>query len=161
MRIIKVGCVKDEPGLKVTKPTDALLYLETIRNAEQEHFVALSLNEEKAQEIIGLLNGLNDYPCIDDEDMSNMEYDAFLESLDSFDIRECNDLLASMYLVEVDDYNEKKLKDVLIESDSHDNPSWFIESGGICYIDIKKLCSHVTLSDYYSCLIDFALKGDI
>jgi DNA repair protein RadC len=44
MRIVKVGCVKDEPGLKVTRPTDALLYLETIRNAEQEHFVALSLN---------------------------------------------------------------------------------------------------------------------
>ena len=119
------------------------------------------LNEEKALEIIETLNNLNDYPVIDDEDMSNMEYECFLESLDSFEIRDCNKLLATQYLVNVDDYDEDKLKDVLIESDRHGNPSWFIESGGICYIDTKELISHVSLSDYYSCLTDFTLKNTI
>ena len=50
--------------------------------------IALSLrellnpdNEETAISIIETLNALNDYPCIDDEDMSNMEYEAFIEAL--------------------------------------------------------------------------------
>lgn len=119
-------------------------------------------NEEKAQSIIDVLNGLNDYPCIDDEDMSNMEYDAFLEALDSFAIRECNDLLSYQYLMDVYDYDSDKLKEVLLESDRNLNyPSYEIESGGSCYIDTKRLIEKVTLNQYTACLIDFELKGDL
>jgi len=119
-------------------------------------------NEEIAESIIELLNGLNDYPVIDDEDMSNMEYEAFLEALDSWAIRECSDLLSKQFLVDVYDFNEDKLKEVLLESDRNLNyPSYMIESGGICYIDTKQLVSHVSLVDYFACLIDFELKGDL
>jgi len=120
-----------------------------------------TVNEEISERIIEVLNSLNDYPCIDDEDMSNMEYEAFIESLDSFEISNCNKLLATQYLVNVDDYDQDKLKDVLIESDRHGNPSWMIEAGGGCYIDTKELCSHVSLTDYFGCLTDFTLKGEI
>ena len=116
-------------------------------------------NEEKADEIIDLLNGLNNYPCIDDEDMSNMEYESFLESLDSFEIRDCNDLLSGQYLIDVYDFNEDKLKKILLESDRNLNyPSYQIESGGSCYIDTKRLIEKVTLMDYITCLIDWELK---
>lgn len=120
------------------------------------------VNEDKADEIIELLNGLNDYPCIDDEDMSNMEYDAFIESLDSFAIRECNDLLAYQYLIEVYDYDSDKLKEVLLESNSNLNyPAYEIESGGSCYVDTKRLIEKVTLIQYIDCLIDWEFKGDL
>jgi hypothetical protein len=120
------------------------------------------VNEDKADEIIELLNNLNKYPVIDDEDMSNMEYDAFLESLDSFAIRECNDLLANQYLIEVYDYDQDKLKEVLLEADRNlDYPSYQIESGGSCYIDTKRLIKKVTLIQYIECLIDWELKGDL
>ena len=116
-------------------------------------------NEEKADEIIDLLNGLNNYPCIDDEDMSNMEYESFLESLDVFAIRDCNDLLSSQYLIDVYDFNEDKLKEILLEADRNLNyPSYEIESGGSCYIDTKRLIEKVTLMDYITCLIDWELK---
>ena len=119
-------------------------------------------NEEKAQSIIDVLNGLNDYPCIDDEDMSNMEYDAFIESLDSFAIRECNSLLSYQYLIEVYDYDSDKLKAVLLESDRNLNyPAYEIESGGSCYIDTKRLIEKVTLIQYIDCLIDWEFKGDL
>jgi|WetSurMetagenome_2_1015567.scaffolds.fasta_scaffold77906_5 hypothetical protein len=129
--------------------------------------VAISLNyllnpdnEDKAQNIIDLLNSLNDYPCIDDEDMSNMEYDLFLESLDSFEIRDCNDLLSKQFLLEVYDFNEDKLKEILLESDRNLNyPAYEIESGGSCYIDTKRLIEKVTLNQYTGALIDFELKG--
>lgn len=118
-------------------------------------------NEDKANEIIDLLNGLNDYPCIDDEDMSNMEYEAFLEALDNFAIRrECNDLLSKQFLLDVYDYNEDKLKDVLLESNSKLNyDAYIIESGGGCYIDTKRLIEKVSLREYTDCLIDFELRG--
>jgi hypothetical protein len=119
------------------------------------------VNEDKADEIIELLNGLNNYPCIDDGDMSNMEYELFLESLDSYAIKDCSSLLANQFLLEVYDFNEDKLKDLLIEKDRYGNPSWMIESGGICYIDTKELISHITLNEYITCLIDWELKGDI
>jgi hypothetical protein len=120
------------------------------------------VNEDKADEIIDLLNGLNSYPVIDDEDMSNMEYESFLESLDSYAIRDCSSLLANQFLLEVYDFNEDKLKEVLLESDRNLNyPSYQIESGGNCYIDTTRLISKVTLTEYISCLIDFELKGEI
>lgn len=117
-------------------------------------------NEDKSNEIIELLNNLNDYPCIDDEDMSNMEYDAFIESLDSWAIKEANDKLSEKYLFEVYDFNEDKLKEVLLESDRNLNyPAYEIESGGSCYIDTKRLIEKVTLKQYTDCLIDFELVG--
>lgn len=120
------------------------------------------VNEDKANEIIDLLKGLNDYPCIDDEDMSNMEYDAFLEALDNFAIKECNDLLANQFLTDVYDFNEDKLKEVLLESNRNlDYDAYEIESGGSVYIDTKRLIEKVSLTDYYSCLINFELKGDL
>ena len=119
-------------------------------------------NEEKAQSIIDVLNSLNDYPCIDDEDMSIMEYDAFIEALDSWAIKEANDLLSRQYLVDVYDFDEDKLKAVLLESDHFLNyPSYEIESGGSCYIDTKRLIEKVTLIGYITCLIDWELKGDL
>jgi len=120
------------------------------------------LNEDKADEIIGLLIGLNSYPVIDDEDMSNMEYELFLESLDSYAIRDCSSLLSNQFLIEVYDFNKDKLKDVLLESNSNLNyPAYEIESGGNCYIDNERLISKVTLNQYIECLIDFELKGEL
>ena len=119
-------------------------------------------NEEKAQSIIDVLNGLNDYPCIDDEDMSNMEYESFIEALDSFAIRDCNNLLSKQFLAEVYDYDKDKLKEVLLESNRNLNYyAYEIESGGSCYIDTKRLIEKVSLIDYFKCLIDFELKGEI
>ena len=47
IRIIKVGCVRESPPEdfgKISMPVHILPYLDTIKNAEQEHFVAISLD---------------------------------------------------------------------------------------------------------------------
>jgi hypothetical protein len=120
------------------------------------------VNEDKADEIIELLNGLNNYPVIDDNDMSNMEYKLFLESLDSYAIKDCSSLLAKQFLLDVYDFNEDMLKEILLESDRNLNyPSYQIESGGSCYIDNERLIEKVTLTQYITCLIGFELKGDL
>ena len=45
MRIVKVGCVCEDHSMdKVTNPVHVLPYLNEIKNAEQEHFVAITLD---------------------------------------------------------------------------------------------------------------------
>lgn len=45
MRIVPVGCVRDEPSeIQISNPIHVLPFLESVRLAEQEHFVALTLN---------------------------------------------------------------------------------------------------------------------
>lgn len=113
-------------------------------------------NEDTAQAIIDLLNGLNEYPCIDDEDMSNMEYEAFLESLNDYGISDSMEELSIKYGITVHDYNEEKFKDILLESDRHLNyPSYMIESGGSCYIDIARLIEPITFDMLKTVLTDY------
>ena len=112
-------------------------------------------NAEKAQSIIDLLNGLNDYPCIDDEDMSNMEYDAFIEALNDYGVKDALNEMAKKFNITVYDYNEEKLKDILLESDRHGNPSYIIESGGGCYIDIDQMIKPITLEMLKPVLTDY------
>jgi hypothetical protein len=97
------------------------------------------VNEEKADEIIELLNGLNDYPCLNDEDMSNMEYEAFYEALKDYGISDTCTALAKKYGIDVTDYDSAKLEELILEIDRNGNPIFIIESGGNCYIDIDDM----------------------
>jgi hypothetical protein len=82
--------------------------------------------------------------------------------IEIFAIRECNNLLAYQYLIEVYDYDQDKLKEVLLESNCRLNyPAYEIESGGSCYVDDKRLIEKVTLIQYIDCLIDWEFKGDL
>lgn len=113
-------------------------------------------NEEKAQSIIDLLNGLTDYPCIDDEDMSNMEYEAFLESLNDYGIKEFIDNAGSKFSLDISDYDLDKTKDLILEIDRNLNyPSYTIESGGVCYIDMDRLIEPLTIEQLKPVLTDY------
>ncbi len=114
------------------------------------------VNEEKADEIIELLNGLNDYPCLNDEDMSNMEYDAFYEALKDYGIKDTVRALSKKYGITVHDYDSKKLEDLILDIDRSGNPVFMIESGGICYIDIDDMIvPKITREQFISALTDY------
>ncbi len=113
-------------------------------------------NEEIAQTIIDTLNGLNDYPCLDDCDMSNMEYESFLESLDNYEIRDCISELSEKFKLDISDYDQDKVKELLLETDHNlPYPSYQIESGGNCYIDTKRLIEPITMDQLKPCLTDY------
>jgi hypothetical protein len=113
-------------------------------------------NEEKAQSIIDLLNGLNDYPAIDDEDMSNMEYEAFLEALDDYEIQDFIESAGKKFNLDISDYDQDKTKELILEIDRNLNyPSYMIESGGICYVDTDRLIAPLTLEQLKPVLTDY------
>jgi len=114
------------------------------------------VNEEKADEIIELLNGLNDYPCLNDEDMSNMEYDAFYEALKDYGISDTCTALAKKYGIDVTDYDSAKLEELILDIDRNGNPIFIIESGGICYIDIDDMVvPKITQDQFISALTKY------
>lgn len=118
-------------------------------------------NEEKAQSIIDLLNGLNDYPCIDDEDMSNMEYEAFYEALKDYGIEDTQRALSKKYGITVHDYNRDKLEEMILEIDRNGNPVFMIESGGICYIDVDDMIvPKISREQFISVLTDYEVITD-
>jgi hypothetical protein len=113
-------------------------------------------NEEKAQSIIDQLNALNDYPCIDDEEMSRMEYEAFIEALSDYGISDTCSALASKYGITVYDYNEEKMKELILDVDRHGNEVFIIESGGSCYINIDdEIVPKITKEQFLSVLTDY------
>lgn len=113
-------------------------------------------NEEIAQEIIDLLNDLNDYPCIDDEDMSNMEYEAFLEALDNYEIGDFIQSAGSKFNLDISDYDQDKARELILEIDRNlPYPSYMIESGGICYIDNDRLIEPLTIDQLKPVLTDY------
>ena len=114
------------------------------------------VNEEKADGIMELLNGLNDYPCIDDEDMSNMEYEAFYEALKDYGISDTCTALSKKYGITVHDYDSKKIEDLILDIDRSGNPVFMIESGGSCYIDIDDMIvPKITRDQFISALTDY------
>ena len=115
-------------------------------------------NEEKALEIIELLNGLNDYPCINDEDMSNMEYEAFNEAFEDYGYKDAMTALSKKFNLEIYDYKEEEFKALLLEKASRCNPSWVIESGGSCYIDIDQMIKDVTLEELKPLLTEYEVR---
>jgi len=113
-------------------------------------------NEEIAKNIMDLLNGLNDYPCIDDGDMSNMEYESFLEALDNYEIRDFIEAAGAKFNLEINDYDQDKTRDLILEIDRNLNyPSYMIESGGTCYIDTDRLIEPLTIDQLNPVLTDY------
>ena len=117
-------------------------------------------NIDLARQIIETLQSLNDYPAIDDEDMSNMEYEAFQESLRDWGYRDAMDALAKKFNISVYDYNEDAFIDMLeeVHDDRQGNPSWVVETGGAVYIDIDKLIENITLEDLKKVLMDWEMN---
>jgi len=113
-------------------------------------------NEESARAIIDCLNSLNDYPCIDDEDMSNMEYEAFYEALKDYGVSDTCSALSKKYRITVHDYNEEKLKELILDIDGKGNPVFMIEAGGSCYIGIDDMIvPKITKEQFLSVLTDY------
>jgi hypothetical protein len=113
-------------------------------------------NEEIAESILEVLKGLNDYPCLDDGDMSNMEYDAFYEALEDYGIEDTKRALSRKYGITVNDYDREKLKELILEIDRNGNPVFMIESGGLCYIDVDDMIvPKITRDQYIETLTDY------
>ena len=95
-------------------------------------------------EFVEMLFGLDSYCVFDDELMSNMEYEAINEAIDTFLI---DDVLEKINPDKpcIDDYSNSEKIINLVENCINNNIGdyAFIEAGGIVYIDIDKTANEL------------------
>lgn len=97
--------------------------------------------DEWVEELIRTLSGLEDYPVLDDEDMSNLEQEMFEEAYDNFgrtDFVRAIEKLLDLELTEEGDIGELFWR--------HAADHGVVEGGGV-YFDIDKMADNVTVDD--------------
>lgn len=105
---------------------------------------------ESDDDIKSQLDSLEDYPLLDEEDHSNLEFDAQGEAWDNWarhDVR--NGLIESLgpYLDDPDEFLDRIEDDLLhLFDQARDevNEYWICESGGSMWIDIEKITPYLT-----------------
>ena len=65
-------------------------------------------DEEYKDQIFEVYNGLSDYPCIDDEDMSNLEYNLSIEVFEDVYKDDLIKAIENKFGIDIDDYEVKE-----------------------------------------------------
>jgi len=105
-------------------------------------------NEEKAQEIIEVLNALSDYPLIDEEHLSEMESKKEYEWItDKWGFGDCEDEFKKQYGIELIDVTEDQKWGLYRELSERANQYPLFEDNGVPYIYWKKIVESYKIGD--------------
>lgn len=108
-------------------------------------------DKEIADWIIDILSGLSDYPAISDESVSQIETelqdDTWKNCYESDFISELHKLYSEKYFFSIQDadFSSENLRKLFDETAESINEYWQIESGGIAYIDVKKVAQAIDI----------------
>jgi hypothetical protein len=92
-------------------------------------------------EIIEMLQSLENYPCINDEDVSNLEMEMEQESWENWIKSDFLQAIVKHYKADWEDADTDKLYTLYNELKESTNTYFEVEAGGNGYIDIKRLIS--------------------
>ena len=101
-------------------------------------------------QIFEIYNGLNDYPCIDDEDLSNLEYDLSIEVFEDVYKSDLIDAIGERFDLDMDDYevlHDQSLW-VLLETLSDRSNTYWVNEYTSMYIDIDTCVDAMTIEDF-------------
>ena len=111
---------------------------------------ALIKDDDYKDQIFEIYNGLNDYPCIDDEDLSNLEYDLSHEVFEDVYKSDLIDAIGEKFSLDMDDY--EVLPDqslwVLLETLSDRSNTYWENEYTSMYIDIDQCIESMTIEDF-------------
>jgi len=107
-------------------------------------------DEEYKDQIFEIYNGLSDYPCIDDEDISNLEYDLSMEVFEDVYKSDLIDAIGSKFDLDMDDYDQ--IPDtslwVLLETLSDRSATYWENEYTSMYIDIDQCVESMNMDDF-------------
>lgn len=110
----------------------------------------LVTDEDYKDQIFGIYENLERYPCIDDEDMSNLEYDLSKEVFEDCYKSDLIDAIGSKFEVDIDDYEvlpDTSLWDLLETLSERSNTYWENEYTSM-YININACVESMTSDDF-------------
>ena len=107
-------------------------------------------DEEYKDQIFEIYNSLNDYPCIDDEDLSNLEYDLSKEVFEDVYKSDLIDAIGEKFDIDMDDYEvlpDQSLWYLLETLSDRSNTYWENEYTSM-YIDIDTCIESMNMDDF-------------
>ena len=110
----------------------------------------LVTDEDYKDQIFDIYENLDNYPCIDDEDLSNLEYDLSKEVFEDCYKSDLIDAISSKFEVDIDDYDQivdTSLWDLLETLSERSNTYWKNEYTSM-YIDIDHCVESMTIEDF-------------
>ena len=110
----------------------------------------LVTDEDYKDQIFDIYENLDNYPCIDDEDLSNLEYDLSKEVFEDCYKSDLIDAISSKFEVDIDDYDQ--IPDtslwVLLETLSDRSATYWKNEYTSMYIDIDQCIESMTIEDF-------------
>lgn len=107
-------------------------------------------DEEYKDQIFEVYNGLSDYPCIDDEDMSNLEYNLSIEVFEDVYKSDLIDAIGEKFDLDMDEYEVREdttLWNLLSELKERSGAEWINEYTTM-YIDIDRCIESMNMDDF-------------
>ena len=107
-------------------------------------------DEEYKDQIFGIYENFDKYPLIDDEDMSNLEYDLSKEVFEDIYKSDLIDAIGSKFEIDMDDYevtSDNTLWGLLETLSERSNTYWSNEYTSM-YIDIDQCVESMTIEDF-------------
>ena len=110
----------------------------------------LITDDEYKDQIFGIYENFDKYPLIDDEDLSNLEYDLSKEVFEDCYKSDLIDAISSKFEVDIDDYevtSDNTLWELLETLSERSNTYWSNEYTSM-YIDIDQCVESMTIEDF-------------
>ena len=110
----------------------------------------LITDDEYKDQIFGIYENFDKYPLIDDEDMSNLEYDLSKEVFEDIYKSDLIDAIGSKFEIDMDDYevtSDNTLWELLETLSERSNTYWSNEYTSM-YIDIDQCVESMTIEDF-------------
>lgn len=112
----------------------------------------LCMPEEESDRILDVLEGLNKYPLIDDEELSNQESEQIEEAWDNWTEYDFKREIEKKFNIELDDYEFKSIdvsfRSIFDEMAERANEYWINESGYDMWINVEKVTDKMSMDDF-------------
>lgn len=111
----------------------------------------LCMPEEESDRILEVLEGLSDYPLIDDEELSNQESEQIDEAWDNWTKEDFIRSLCKKFNIsqmDIDEYDFMNVYDLFIDASEKANEYWINESGYDMWINVDKVSEVVTYDQF-------------
>lgn len=111
----------------------------------------IDMPKEESERILDLLEGLNDYPIIDDETLSELEYEQIEESWNNWGEYDFKRAIGLKFNLDISDYklkSDSSLRELFDNLADKANEYWYNESGYNMYINIDNIVKVMSMDDF-------------
>ena len=111
------------------------------------------MEEEESDTILDVLEGLDNYPLIDDDELYQQEQEQIEEAWDNWVEYDFKRAIESKYDIDLDDYElipEQTFRSIFDQTAENISEYWINESGYDMWINVDKVVESLDFNKYFS-----------